>query len=113
MDHPHRLSQREQNTQPKSIIENGTGVSGDGGPALQAQLSDPQNIFIDGAGNIFIADNGNRRIRKVDATTGIITTIAGNGSAHYLADGIGTTDATLWTPSDVFVDTAVLRALLY
>lgn len=81
--------------------------TGDGGPATDAALGDPWGVFVDGAGNIFISEhyerNGNR-IRKVDATTGIISTVAGNGSTHYLGDGIAATDARLWTPSDVFVD---------
>jgi len=54
------------------------GFSGDGGPASQAQLKYPSGIAVDAAGNLYIADTGNHRVRKVDAT-GIITTVAGNG----------------------------------
>ena len=60
----------------------GTGVpgySGDGGPAVNAQINTPTGVFADTAGNIYIAEPGNQRIRKVDLT-GTITTIAGNGS---------------------------------
>ena len=54
------------------------GFSGDGGPAVNAQLNAPQGIALDSAGNIYIADSLNNRVRKVD-TKGIITTFAGNG----------------------------------
>ncbi len=82
----------------------GTGVvgsSGDGGPAISAQLSSIRGIWVDAAGNIFIADDGNDRIRKVDATTGIITTVAGGGSST--ADGVPATSASV-NPQCVFVD---------
>ena len=63
-----------------------SGFSGDGGPADKARFSTPSALAVDGAGNIFIADSENYRIRRIDALTGIITTIAGNGeegdSAH-------------------------------
>ena len=57
------------------------GFSGDGGPAVNAQLNTPQGIALDSAGNIYIADSLNNRVRKVD-TKGIITTFAGNGSVN-------------------------------
>ncbi|MDP9442602.1 MAG: hypothetical protein M3P34_10595 [Actinomycetota bacterium] len=56
------------------------GFSGDGGPATDAQLSRPTDVAVDQAGNVYIADANNRRIRKVD-TDGIITTVAGGGTA--------------------------------
>jgi RHS repeat-associated protein len=62
------------------------GYSGDGGPAIQAQIFGPEDITVDSAGNLYIADTYNRRIRKVD-TNGIITTIAGTGSDGYSGDG--------------------------
>lgn len=55
------------------------GFAGDGGPALKAKMFNPQGIAVDAAGNLFIADTVNNRIRKVAADSGIITTIAGNG----------------------------------
>jgi sugar lactone lactonase YvrE len=55
------------------------GFGGDGGPATAAQLNIPHSIALDRAGNLYIADIGNHRIRKVDAQTGVISTIAGNG----------------------------------
>ncbi len=54
------------------------GFSGDGGPAVSAKIQNPQALAVDGAGNLYISDTGNYRIRRVDAK-GIITTIAGNG----------------------------------
>ena len=63
-----------------------TGYSGDGGPATAAQLSTPVGIAIDGAGNLFFTDVNNIRVRKIN-TSGIITTIAGNGTAGYSGDG--------------------------
>src|ERR1700726_3094871 len=64
---------------------NTQGFSGDGGPATSAQLNDPQDVVVDQAGNIFIADTFNNRIRKVSGN-GTITTIAGGGSGG-LGDG--------------------------
>ena len=65
-----------------TIAGNGTyGNSGDGGPATSAQLDAAFGVTADRAGNIYIADAHNERIRKVSATTGVITTIVGNGTA--------------------------------
>jgi uncharacterized protein (TIGR03437 family) len=62
------------------------GFAGDGGPATSAQLQDPQGLAVDSAGNLYIADNLNNRVRKVN-TAGIITTIAGNGNVVASGDG--------------------------
>ena len=63
-----------------TVAGNGTeGYSGDGGLATNAELYYPFGVAVDSNGNIYIADSGNNRIRKVNSTTGIITTIAGNG----------------------------------
>ncbi|MEN8374322.1 MAG: hypothetical protein ABFS34_02610 [Gemmatimonadota bacterium] len=67
------------------------GFSGDGGPASEAELGCPDSIDMDGAGNLYIADRCNERIRRVDAGTGIITTIAGNGVRGTAPDGPGLT----------------------
>jgi len=77
------------------------GFSGDGSAAVGAMLSHPVGMAIDGAGNIFIADNGNNRIRKV-STSGIITTVAGGGSV--LGDGGPATSAMFNGPVGVAVD---------
>lgn len=79
------------------------GFGGDGGLATLAQLSHPSGAVVDGNGNIFIADYGNRRIRKVDGITHIITTIAGNGTATSTGDGGPATDATL-VPTAICMD---------
>src|SRR5438034_33703 len=63
------------------------GFSGDGGLATSASLSGPTGVCRDANGNVYIADYGNNRVRKIDAVTGVITTIAGNGSTGYTGDG--------------------------
>jgi hypothetical protein len=71
-----------------TIVGNGiNGFSGDGGQATASQLNAPQSLAIDSAGNIYIGDEANNRIRKVDVSTGIINTIAGNGTSGYFGDG--------------------------
>jgi sugar lactone lactonase YvrE len=82
---------------------NGTGYSGDSGMATAAQLDHPLGIASDAAGNIYIADQASQRIRKV-STSGIITTVAGNGGAGFLGDGGPATDTTLYNPTDVALD---------
>jgi hypothetical protein len=63
-------------------------------------------VALDSAGNLYIAEYSNNRIRKVVTTTGIITTVAGNGTQNYLGDGGVATSAALWTPTGVAVDSA-------
>ena len=81
------------------------GYSGDGGPATSAQLNFPNGVAVDAAGNLYIADTENFRIRKV-GTSGTITTVAGNGTAGYSGDGGAATAAELNTPDGVAVDAA-------
>ena len=81
-----------------------TGFSGDGGPANIASLSNPTGIAVDAQGNLFIADRGNQRIRRVDAVTKIITTVAGNGSWGFGGDGGPATSARLFFPAAVALD---------
>ena len=79
----------------------GTGVagfSGDGMEAKEAQLSNPTGLALDGKGNLFISDSGNERIRKVDLTTGIISTVAGTGVTGFSGDGIEATKTELSNP---------------
>jgi RHS repeat-associated protein len=89
-----------------TVAGNGTwGFSGDGGPAVDAKLRSPLGLAVDSAGNLYIADSGNNRVRKVD-TSGIITTVAGNAGYHYNGDGRPAVDASLYGPSGVAVDAA-------
>ena len=81
------------------------GFSGDGGPATAAQLSDASGIALDAAGNLYIADNANNRIRMVN-TSGIITTIAGNGTQGYSGDGGAAIAAELSAPTFITTDNA-------
>jgi hypothetical protein len=61
-----------------------TGFGGDGNPAIQAQLDSPSALALDSEGNLYIAEFGNHRIRRVDARTGVIQTVAGNGLPHHV-----------------------------
>jgi sugar lactone lactonase YvrE len=79
------------------------GFSGDGGPATQARLDSPQAVAVDTAGNLFIADWGNYRVRKVDPN-GIITTVAGIGNQRYAGDGVLATATGLRGPLGLAVD---------
>jgi len=81
------------------------GSSGDGGDATAAALKTPQGVFVDGAGNIYIADTGNHRIRKVTATTGKISLVAGTIQG-YSGDGGDAKDARLNTPRGLSIDIA-------
>ena len=83
-----------------------TPFCGDGGPAINACLFFPRGLAIDAAGNLFIADSNNNRIRRVDAATQIITTVAGNGAPAYAGDGLSAVAASLNSPSWVTVDAA-------
>lgn len=80
------------------------GFFGDGGQATEAVLNAPMGVAIDSAGNIFVADTGNNRIRRVDAITGIITTVAGFGGGGYNGDNKPATSASLNQPQRVAVD---------
>lgn len=81
------------------------GFSGDGGQARGAEISTQVGqIAFDTAGNMYFSDEGNSRVRRVDASTGIIRTIAGNGSNGYKGDGGAATKAALASPSGVTVD---------
>ena len=82
----------------------GGGFSGDGGPGTNAQLFFPEDVAVDTKGNLFIADEQNHRIRRVDAKTGIITTVAGTGAEGFSGDGGPATSAGLAAPNGVTVD---------
>lgn len=85
----------------------GTGVegfSGDHGPATAARLAKPRGVFVDGKSNLYIADTYNSAIRKIELATGVITTIAGNGSTAYSGDGGLAVNAGVPYPTSVAVD---------
>ena len=84
-----------------------SGNTGDGGPATLATLNEPRGVAVDNAGNIYIADGANNRVRKVDAATGIISNFAGSEagtSGTYSGDGGQATAAILYYPTAVAVD---------
>jgi sugar lactone lactonase YvrE len=80
------------------------GYSGDGGPATGANLYHPRAVVVDRSGNLFIADASNYRVRRVEAATGIITTVAGNGTNTYSGDGGPATSAGIGVVSDLALD---------
>ena len=83
-----------------------SGYKGDNGPASASTLSSPTGISIDGAGNLFIADTSNNVIREVNSVTGIIATVAGNGTSGYGGDGLVATNASIELdgPTGITVD---------
>jgi sugar lactone lactonase YvrE len=91
-----------------TIAGDGTqGYSGDGGPAASARLGTLQGIKVDSAGNIYFVDyyvyNHNTGIRRIDASTGTITTIAGRSASGYGGDGGAPTSATLQKPTGLAI----------
>jgi sugar lactone lactonase YvrE len=97
----HRVRKVDAATGTISTVA-GTGqhrCSGDGGPATAAALNEPAALAVDGRGNLYIADQSNNRVRKVDAGTGIITTVAGTGETGYTGDGMPATEAGISGPS--------------
>ena len=81
-----------------------TAACGDGGPATQAALNFPFGVAVDAAGDIFIADAGDNRIRRVDATTQTITTVAFSGNQSFSGDGGPATLASMNQPLEVALD---------
>jgi trimeric autotransporter adhesin len=84
----------------------GGGFGGDGGPATKAQLFCPYGVAIDASGDLFISDTGNQRVREVNAQTGVITTIAGNGTNGHSGNGGAATDAMIANPEQLALDSA-------
>src|SRR5207253_2019957 len=78
------------------------GYSGDGGQATSAQINNPYGVAVDAQGNVYIADSLNNRVRKVSG--GVISTVAGTGTAGYSGDGGQATSAQLNFPIAVAVD---------
>lgn len=82
------------------------GYSGDGGPAVKAQLNQPHSLQFDSDGNLFVCDIGNHVIRKIDTTSGIITTFAGTGKPGKTIDGAAITGTPLNGPRSIDFDHA-------
>ena len=88
-----------------TIAGNGTqGFSGDGAPATQASIDFPTSLAFDPAGNLYLADTHNHRIRRIDATTGLISTIAGNGTPGFSGDQSLAAQSTLALPTGLAFD---------
>ncbi len=90
-----------------TVAGNGTATfGGDGSPAVSAGIGGPSGIALDAANNLYIADTGNNRIREVNAATGVISTIAGNGNATFAGDNGSAVTAGLNGPSGIALDAA-------
>ncbi len=101
----HRVRKIRTNGIIITIAGNGNyGAGGDGGLAVNAQLNGPFALALDVAGNLYIDDSANQRVRRIDVVSGLITTVAGNGNAGTQGDGGPATDANLYPPSGIGVD---------
>jgi hypothetical protein len=106
---PDSANNRVRVVSPSGIITTfaGTGIgghTGDGGPANAADLWSPSGLAVDPAGNVYIADTQNNRIRKVSSTTQYITSIAGNGYSAYGGDNGSATAASMYGPYGIALD---------
>lgn len=81
-----------------------SGVFGDHGPATNARLSRPTALAVDAQGNVYVCDTGNHRVRLINVTTGVITTIAGNGGAGFDSDGVRAHFTSLNNPTGIALD---------
>jgi sugar lactone lactonase YvrE len=109
VDFQHNRIRKISSTTGVIITVAGTGeanFSGDGGLATASTLNAPEGLAIDHAGNLFIADTGNQRIRKLSVSTGIISTVAGDGISRFAGDGGAAIAASLSVPGDVSIDPA-------
>jgi sugar lactone lactonase YvrE len=98
---------REVSASGSITVVAGTGVQGfrgDGGPASAAEFDSPAGLAVDAAGDLFIADAHNQRIREVVAATGVVATIAGTGTAGFAGDGGAATSARLARPTALAFD---------
>ncbi|WP_327096108.1 hypothetical protein OIE68_40220 [Nocardia vinacea] len=105
------VNQRVRRVDPAGVITTvaGTGTAGyngDNQPAINAKLNEPNGVAVDGAGNLYIADLINQRVRRVDHATGVITTVAGTGTQGYNGDNQPAIHAELYLPRNVAVDGA-------
>ncbi len=103
----HRV--RKVDTQGRISTVAGTGeegFSGDGGPAIAAELDSPQTVAVDSHGNVFVADAHNHRVRRLDGRTGIISTVAGGGTGKLTDPHASATSVALILPVAVAMDAA-------
>lgn len=89
-----------------TVAGGGVALTGDGGLATSGWMNEPQTMAVDAAGNVYIADTQNHRIRKIDVGTGFISTIAGTGVQGYSGDGGAATSAKLNQPKGIDIDSA-------
>src|SRR5262245_19468893 len=80
------------------------GYDGDGGPANKAKLNGPFDVHLDAAGNLYFSDTGNHCVRRIDARTGVVTTVAGCGRKGYSGDGGPAKEACLNEPYGIELD---------
>lgn len=102
----HRIVRLDLETGQSALVAGkGTkGFSGDDGPAVEAELSFPVAVTTDLDGNLYVADTGNNRVRRIDADTGMIRTVAGSGQSGFGGDGGPATAALLNNPNGIAVD---------
>lgn len=105
--HNHRIRRVDLTTGLiATVAGSGAGFAGDGGPSAAARLNLPTALAVDAAGNLYIADTENFRIRKIAAVGGAISTVAGNGRQGFSGDGGAATAASIDSPSGLAVDAA-------
>ena len=103
----HRIRRVTEDGKISTYAGNGMrGYSGDGGPATQAALNEPYEMAWDGAGHLYFVERLNHLVRRVDAKTGVISTIAGNGKAGFTGDGGPATGAQFNQPHSLAFDAA-------
>lgn len=88
------------------------GFAGDGGPATAGSFKAMHDLVLDGEGNLYIADSSNRRVRRIDARTGILTTVAGDGEKRVSGDGGPASEASLDGVASLFFDAKFTKLYL-
>jgi DNA-binding beta-propeller fold protein YncE len=88
------------------------GYSGDGGPATRARFNEPYGIAVDNAGNVYVADRHNHCVRRIDASAGIVTTFAGNGSSGFAGDDGPASRGGMVEPNGLALDPAQTRLFI-
>jgi len=101
----HRVRKVRSNGVIITVAGNGNyGARGDGGLAVNAQLNGPFSLALDAAGNLYVGDSNNQRVRRIDVVSGVITTVAGSGSPGTEGDGGSAIKANLYPPNGIAVD---------